>query len=72
VPALANPSTAFPTPASTAPRVDLGVQYRPPILRRSIELRLDVFNLLDRENLSGYSNNATQGNQFQVGARYAF
>jgi hypothetical protein len=47
--------------------VDLGVQYRPPILGRAIELRMDVFNLLDRENLSGYSNNATQSNQIQVG-----
>jgi hypothetical protein len=26
-----------------------------------------VFNLLNAENLSGYSNNATQSNQIQVG-----
>ncbi|MEO5742479.1 MAG: TonB-dependent receptor [Vicinamibacterales bacterium] len=44
--------------------VDLGVQYR--ILSR-IELRADVFNLFDTVNLSGYSNNATQSNQIQVG-----
>lgn len=47
--------------------VDLGAQYRLPVFGRGIELRLDVFNLLDRENLSGYSNNATQSNQIQVG-----
>ncbi|MND06788.1 hypothetical protein D3C83_283750 [compost metagenome] len=28
---------------------------------------MDVFNLFDRENLSGYSNNATQSNQIQAG-----
>lgn len=47
--------------------VDLGVQYRPPFFGRGVELRMDVFNLLDRENLSGYSNNATQSNQIQTG-----
>ena len=29
----------------------------------------DVFNLLNTSNLSGYSNNATQSNQIQVGGR---
>ena len=31
------------------------------------EIRADVFNLLNAENLSGYFNNATQSNQIQVG-----
>ena len=35
--------------------------------RRRIELRADVFNVLNTINLSGYSNNATQSNQIQVG-----
>ena len=48
--------------------MDLGARYRLPVLGRAIELSVDVFNLLDRENLSGYSNNATQSNQIQVGA----
>ncbi len=48
---------------------DLGVQYRPAFLGRRVELRADVFNLLDENNLSGYSNNATQSNQVQVGPR---
>jgi outer membrane receptor protein involved in Fe transport len=32
-----------------------------------LEIRADVFNLLNAENLSGYFNNATQSNQIQVG-----
>ena len=32
-------------------------------------LSADVFNLFNTENLSGYSNNATQSNQIQVGAK---
>jgi hypothetical protein len=28
-----------------------------------LEFRADIFNLLNAENLSGYSNNATQSNQ---------
>jgi hypothetical protein len=34
---------------------------------KSLEIRADVFNLLNTVNLSGYSNNATQSNQIQVG-----
>jgi outer membrane receptor for ferrienterochelin and colicin len=49
--------------------VDLGLQYRPSFSGFSrIELRADVFNVFDTVNLSGYSNNATQSNQIQVGA----
>ncbi|WP_223650830.1 TonB-dependent receptor [Hymenobacter psoromatis] len=32
-----------------------------------VELTADVFNVLNTQNLSGYSNNATQSNQIQVG-----
>lgn len=34
---------------------------------RHLELRADVFNLFNHPNLSGYSNNATQSNQIQIG-----
>jgi len=47
---------------------DLGVQYQFNLGRDSkLELRADVFNLLNAENISGYSNNATQSNQLQAG-----
>ena len=46
---------------------DLGAQYRVPVAGRDVELRVDVFNLFNRTNLSGYSNNATQSNQIQIG-----
>ena len=48
---------------------DLGAQYRVPLGGggRPLELRVDVFNLFNRTNLSGYSNNATQSNQIQIG-----
>src|SRR5262249_18409905 len=46
---------------------DLGLQYRPPVFGDHLQLRADVFNLFNRVNLSGYSNNATQSNQIQVG-----
>lgn len=49
---------------------DLGVQYDFALAGNSaIQLRADVFNLFDAENLSGYSNNATQSNQIQVGSK---
>jgi MBG domain len=47
---------------------DLAAQYE--IRLRSsqrLELRADVFNLFNHPNLSGYSNNATQSNQIQIG-----
>lgn len=46
---------------------DLGVAYRIPVSGGDIELRMDVFNVFDEENLSGYANNATQSNQIQIG-----
>lgn len=47
---------------------DLGAQYAFPIGGSKLELRADVFNVLNAQNLSGYSNNATQSNQIQQGA----
>ncbi|QJW88680.1 TonB-dependent receptor [Spirosoma taeanense] len=51
--------------------VDVSVQYNLPLAGRArqIEIRADVFNVLNTNNLSGYSNNATQSNQIQVGPR---
>lgn len=58
--------------------VDLSLQYQIPLGRmlgnsegttRRVEIRADVFNVLNTNNLSGYSNNATQSNQIQVGPR---
>ncbi|WP_245756087.1 TonB-dependent receptor [Pontibacter chinhatensis] len=49
---------------------DASVQYFIPFgadRSRGLEVRADVFNLFNAENLSGYSNNATQSNQIQVG-----
>jgi outer membrane receptor for ferrienterochelin and colicin len=47
--------------------VDLGAGYGVPLAGNRLELRADVFNLTNRTNLSGFSNNATQSNQIQVG-----
>lgn len=47
---------------------DLSLQYVIPISGNNrLEIRADVFNLLNTVNLSGYSNNATQSNQIQLG-----
>jgi hypothetical protein len=46
---------------------DLGIAYRLPAGPGELELRMDVFNVFNAENLSGYANNATQSNQIQVG-----
>lgn len=48
---------------------DLGVQHQFKITANTkLEFRADIFNVLDAENLSGYSNNATQSNQIQGGS----
>ncbi|MBG6062258.1 outer membrane receptor protein involved in Fe transport [Flavobacterium sp. CG_9.1] len=48
---------------------DLGVQHQFKITgNNKLELRADVFNIFNAENLSGYSNNATQSNQIQGGS----
>jgi outer membrane receptor for ferrienterochelin and colicin len=49
---------------------DLSATYRIPFgERQAIEIGAMAFNLLNAENLSGYSNNATQSNQIQVGPK---
>ena len=49
---------------------DLGVQHQFKITESNkLELRADIFNIFNAENLSGYSNNATQSNQIQGGSR---
>ena len=48
---------------------DIGVQHQFKITSTSkLEFRADIFNLFNAENLSGYSNNATQSNQIQGGS----
>jgi outer membrane receptor protein involved in Fe transport len=48
---------------------DIGLQHQFKIYgQNKIELRADVFNVFNAENLSGYSNNATQSNQIQGGS----
>ncbi|WP_338868300.1 TonB-dependent receptor [Spirosoma sp. SC4-14] len=51
--------------------VDVSLQYYIPLSNasRRMEIRADVFNVLNTNNLSGYSNNATQSNQIQVGPK---
>ncbi len=49
--------------------LDFGIQHQFTITgSNKIELRADIFNILNVENLSGYSNNATQSNQIQAGS----
>lgn len=49
---------------------DVSVQYsvNSNSNKNYLEFRADVFNLFNSINLSGYSNNATQSNQIQVGS----
>ena len=46
---------------------DLGAQYDFTFGSGKLMIRADVFNVFNAENLSGYSNNATQSNQIQIG-----
>jgi len=49
---------------------DVGLQHQFKISENNkIELRADIFNMFNAENLSGYSNNATQSNQIQGGSK---
>lgn len=48
---------------------DLGIQYTFAVGANNLEIRADIFNVFDIQNLSGYSNNATQSNQIQAGSR---
>ncbi|MCU0425987.1 MAG: TonB-dependent receptor [Candidatus Kapabacteria bacterium] len=48
--------------------IDLGLQYNLALGGTGrVEIRADVFNVLNTANVSGFSNNATQSNQIQVG-----
>jgi hypothetical protein len=47
---------------------DVGLQYDFDISGSKLQLRADVFNVFNTQNLSGYSNNATQSNQIQPGS----
>ena len=47
---------------------DVSITYQWPVGENHIELRADVFNIFNAQNLSGYSNNATQSNQIQPGS----
>jgi hypothetical protein len=49
---------------------DLGLQYNLKLKHAgTFEIRADIFNIFNTQNLSGYSNNATQSNQIQVGPK---
>ncbi len=49
---------------------DVGLQHQFKISENNkIALRADIFNVFNAENLSGYSNNATQSNQIQGGSK---
>ncbi len=48
---------------------DVGLQYAFDLNGSQLIIRADVFNVFNAQNLSGYSNNATQSNQIQVGPR---
>jgi len=47
--------------------LDLGARYALPVGRGTLEASLDVFNLLDANNESGFANAATTSNQIQFG-----
>ncbi|MGM0458727.1 MAG: TonB-dependent receptor plug domain-containing protein [Bacteroidota bacterium] len=46
---------------------DLNLRYQVNVSGNRFELGSDIFNLLNAENLSGFSSNLTQSNQIQVG-----
>lgn len=48
---------------------DVSVLYKFPLLSNKLEFSADVFNVFNSQNLSGFSNNATQSNQIQTGPR---
>ena len=47
---------------------DVSAQYQWKLGGGRLEVRADVFNIFNAQNLSGYSNNATQSNQIQPGS----
>ncbi len=51
---------------------DIGLQYAVPVQEGLLELRTDVFNVFNANNLSGYPVNFTQSNQVQIGGGAPF
>lgn len=49
-----------------ASTVDLSLRYHPAIGDGRMEFSVDVFNVFNEENLSGFANSATQSNQIQI------
>ncbi len=47
--------------------LDVSLQYELPVSAGRLSFRADIFNIFNAQNLSGYSNNATQSNQIQIG-----
>ncbi len=52
--------------------VDLGARYRFDVAGFELELSVDVFNVLDENNESGFANAATSSNQVQFGGGEPF
>ncbi|MFM9828564.1 MAG: TonB-dependent receptor domain-containing protein [Sphingomonas sp.] len=52
--------------------VDLGLRYKLPVLNKGLTLSVDVFNLFNANNLSGFANAATTSNQVQFGGGVPF
>jgi hypothetical protein len=52
--------------------IDLGLRWAVPALFGRLELRADVFNLLNANNQSGFANAATTSNQIQFGGGAPF
>jgi outer membrane receptor protein involved in Fe transport len=52
--------------------IDLGLRWAVPALFGRLELRADVFNLLNSNNQSGFANAATTSNQIQFGGGAPF
>ena len=51
---------------------DIALQYAIPVPEGTLELRTDVFNVFNANNLSGYPVNFTQSNQVQIGGGAPF
>ncbi len=52
--------------------VDLGARYRFDLARTELEIAIDVFNLFNENNASGFANAATTSNQIQFGGGAPF
>lgn len=52
--------------------VDLGLRYTLPALNKGLSVSVDIFNLFNANNLSGFANAATTSNQVQFGGGAPF